>query len=70
MDFGTVIGIALWIWGAFRGWKIVSGWSWEWINKKEPLNYVVKGAFCVAFGFLFVVIQIVKFVMKMFSIIL
>ena len=42
MDFVTVICILLWLWGAYKGWGIVSGWEWEWINRKEPLNYVAK----------------------------
>lgn len=43
MDFITIIGIVLWLWGAYKGWGTVSGWNWEWINRKEPVNYVVKG---------------------------
>ncbi len=67
MDFVTIIGIVLWIWGAYKGWGIVSSWNWEWINRKEPLNYVVKGAFCILFGFIFVVYQLGKFAMKLIS---
>lgn len=56
MDFVTVICTVVWIWGIYRGWGIVSGWNWAWFNKKEPFNYVVKGAFCILLGFGFVVI--------------
>lgn len=45
MDFIDWIGIGIWIWGAYKGWGTVSSWKWEWINRPEPLNYVVKGAF-------------------------
>lgn len=38
MDFLTIICIVLWLWGAYKGWGIVGGWNWEWINRKEPLN--------------------------------
>lgn len=68
MDFVTIICMLIWLWGAYKGWGIVSGWEWEWINRKEPLNYVVKGAFCILLGFVFVVIQLFKFAMKLISI--
>ncbi len=68
MDFVTIICILIWLWGAYKGWGIVSGWKWEWLNRKEPLNYVVKGAFCILLGFAFVVIQLFKFAMKLISI--
>lgn len=68
MDFLTIICILIWLWGGYKGWGIVSGWEWEWINRKEPLNYVVKGAFCILLGFVFVVIQLFKFAMKLISI--
>lgn len=67
MDFLTIICIVLWLWGAYKGWGIVGGWNWEWINRKEPLNYIVKGAFCILLGFWFVVIQLIKFAMKLIS---
>ena len=67
MDVVTIICILIWLWGAYKGWGIVSGWEWEWINRKEPLNYVVKGAFCILLGFVFVVIQLFKFAMKLIS---
>ena len=67
MDFVTISCILIWLWGAYKGWGIVSGWEWEWINRKEPLNYVVKGAFCILLGFVFVVIQLFKFAMKLIS---
>lgn len=51
MDFVTIICILLWLWGSYKGWGIVSSWEWEWINMKEPLNYVAKGAFCILLGF-------------------
>jgi len=69
MDFVTIIGIVLWLWGAYKGWGTVSGWNWEWINRKEPVSYVVKGAFCILLGFVFVLIQLWKFAMKLMSLI-
>lgn len=65
MDFVTVICMLLWLWGAYKGWGIVSGWNWEWINRKEPLNYVAKGAFCILLGFFFVLKQLWNFVLKL-----
>ncbi|MEZ3469145.1 MAG: hypothetical protein K1W40_12230 [Schaedlerella sp.] len=67
MDFVTIICILLWLWGAYKRWGIVSGWEWEWINRKEPLNYVAKGAFCILLGFVFVLKQLWNFVMKLIS---
>jgi|GEM_PF-5842804 len=67
MDFVTVICILIWFWGAYKGWGIVSGWEWEWINRKEPLNYVAKGAFCILLGFFFVLKQLWNFVLKLIS---
>lgn len=70
MDFVTIICIVLWLWGAYKGWGIVSGWNWEWINKKEPVSYVVKGAFCILLGFIFVLYQLWKLAWKLFSIVI
>lgn len=70
MDALNIICIAIWIWGAYKGWGIVSRCTWEcakWINRKEPLNYVVKGAVYILLGFGFVLIQLWKFVMKLMS---
>lgn len=67
MDFFTVICIILWLWGAYKGWGIISETTWEWlqwINKKELLYYVIKGAACIVLGFVFVVIQICKLAMR------
>lgn len=68
MDFVRIIGIVLWLWGSYKGWGTVSGWNWEWINRKEPLNYVVKGAFCILLGFIFLLIQLWKVAMKLVDI--
>lgn len=68
MDFVTIIGIVLWAWGSYKGWDMISNKDWEWLNRKEPLNYVVKGAVCILLGFVFVVIQLGKFAMKLISI--
>lgn len=68
MDFMTIIGIVIWLWGSYKGWGVISNKDWEWINRKEPLNYVVKGAICILFGFLFVVYQLGKFAMKLINI--
>ena len=68
MDGFKIIGIVIWLWGAYKGWGIVSGWNWEWINRKEPLSYVAKGAFCILLGLGFVVYQLGKFALKLISI--
>lgn len=68
MDFVTIIGIVLWLWGSYKGWGMISEKDMEWLNKKEPLNYVVKGAVCILLGFVFVVIQLCKIAMKLISI--
>ena len=68
MDFVTISCILLWLWGSYKGWGIVSSWEWEWINRKEPLNYVAKGAFCIMLGFFFVLKQLWNFVLKLISI--
>lgn len=68
MDFVTIIGIVLWLWGSYKGWGMISNKDWEWLNRKEPLNYVVKGAVCILLGFVFVVIQLCKIAMKLISI--
>lgn len=67
MDFVTIICILIWLWGSYKGWGMISNKDWEWLNRKEPLNYVVKGAFCILLGFIFVVIQLGKFAMKLIS---
>lgn len=72
MDFLTVICIILWIWGAYKGWGMISetkGEWLQWINKKEPLYYVIKGAACILFGFAFVIAQLWKFTMKIMRIV-
>ena len=68
MDGFTIIGIVIWLWGAYKGWGIISSKNYEWINRKEPLNYVVKGAICILLGFVFVLIQLWKIAMKLISI--
>lgn len=68
MDFVTIIGIVLWLWGSYKGWGMISNKNWEWLNKKEPLNYVVKGAVCILLGAFFVVVQLCKIAMKLISI--
>lgn len=67
MDFVTIICILIWLWGSYKGWGMISNKDWEWLNRKEPLNYVVKGAACILLGFWFVVIQLIKFAMKLIS---
>ncbi len=67
MDFVTIICILLWLWGSYKGWGIVSSWEWEWINRKESINYVAKGAFCILLGFFFVLKQLWNFVLKLIS---
>lgn len=68
MDVFTVIGIVVWIWGAYKGWGMISTKDLEWLNGKELLNYVVKGAVCVLLGAVFVVIQCAKIAWKLFKI--
>lgn len=60
MDFIDWIGIGIWIWGAYKGWGTVSSWKWEWINRPELLNYVVKGAFCILIGLGVAAFQLAK----------
>lgn len=67
MDFIDVIGIVIWIWGAYKGWGIVSTWNWEWVNRPEPLSYVVKGAFCILIGLGVVVWQFAKLALALAS---
>lgn len=67
MDFVTIICILIWLWGSYKGWGMISNKDWEWLNREEPLNYVVKGAACILLGFWFVVIQLIKFAMKLIS---
>lgn len=68
MDVFTIIGIAVWLWGAYKGWGMISAKDWKWINEKEPLNYAVKGAACILAGAVFVVIQCAKIAGKLISI--
>lgn len=65
MNLETLILIAIWLFGAYKAWSSVSGFGWEWINRKDPLNYAVKGAFCLAAGFIFFLIQMAKMAWKL-----
>lgn len=60
MDLFTVIGIVLWIWGAYKAWGTVSARNWEWVNRQEPVSYVVKVAFCILIGFGVAAFQLAK----------
>ncbi len=55
----TLIIIVVWIWGAYKGWNIITGKN-EWLDRKELVNYIVKGAVCVVFGAIFGVWTIIK----------
>lgn len=68
MDITLIAGILIWLWGSYKGWGFISSKNYEWINGKEPLNYVVKGAVCILLGLGFVVAQLWKFTMKLISI--
>lgn len=68
MDFITVVCIAIWILGAYKGWSTVSTWRWKWINKKELVSYVVKAAVCILLGLFFVVIQLWNIASRLISI--
>lgn len=65
----TLIIVALWIWGAYKGWGIVADWG-EWLNRKEPASYIVKGAICVVLGAIFGLWALVKICWKIVRMIL
>ena len=67
MNGFTIICIVIWIVGAYRYWGAVGKKDWEWINRKEPLNYVAKGALCILVGFFYVVYLLFKLAMKLIS---
>lgn len=67
MDFVTIICILIWLWGSYKGWGMISNKDWEWLNRKEPLNYVGKGAVCILLGLIFVLKQLWNFVLKLIS---
>ena len=48
-----ILSLALWVWGIYEGWKWLTAKNYEWLNTKEPLNIIVKGALCVVLGWLF-----------------
>ena len=56
----TIILIAIWGWGAFKGWNIITGKS-EWLDRKETVSYIVKGAICIFLGALFGLWALFKF---------
>lgn len=60
MDFIEVIGVVMWIWGAYKAWGTVSAWNWEWVNRPEPLSYVVKAAICILIGFFVLLIKLAR----------
>lgn len=44
--------LVLWIWGIWKGWKMLTGKS-LWLDRKRPLNFLVKGVLCVLLGIAF-----------------
>ena len=65
----TLIIVALWIWGAYKGWGILSGRN-EWLDGKEPVNYIVKGAICIVLGAIFGLWALVKICWKIVRILI
>lgn len=63
---GTIILVVIWIWGAYKGWNMITGKN-EWLDKKETTSYIVKGAICVVLGAVFGLCAIGKFAFKLAS---
>ena len=60
----TLIIVAIWLWGAYKGWGILTG-KMEWLDKKEPVNLIVKGSICIVLGAIFGFCAIFKFCWKL-----
>ncbi len=65
----TLIIVAIWIWGAYKGWGFLAG-KVEWLDRKEPVNLIVKGSICIVLGALFGLLAIFKFGWQIVSFVL
>lgn len=66
MDIISLIELALWAWGAYEGWKTLTAKNNEWLNRKAPLNIIVKLALCVILGFVFLCVKALQFTLQLF----
>lgn len=69
MDAGSVIILVLWAWGAYKGWNTLTG-KIEWLDRKQPVSYIVKGAVCVLLGIVFAIWQIARFAFRLAGIVI
>ena len=70
MDFWESISIsvcclAFLAFCGFVGWKRLTAKNNEWLNTREPLNMIVKGALSVVLGWLFLFWEVFKFTLRM-----
>ena len=59
-----IVLLALWGWGAYKGWSTLTGKN-EWLDRKEPVSYIVKGVVCVVLGIFFAIWKLLNLAMKL-----
>jgi len=61
----TILIIAYSAWAIYSGYKVVSGRS-EWLDRKSPVNMIVKALLCVVVGYViggfYLIFLVLKFI--------
>lgn len=59
----TILILAYTIWAVYSGYKVVSG-RFEWLDRKAPLNIIVKFVLSVALGYVIAAFYLIYLVLK------
>ncbi len=59
----TVLILAYTAWAINSGWKVVSGRS-EWLDRKAPLNMIIKIVLSIALGYVIAAFYLIYLILK------
>lgn len=62
-----ILIIAYTAWAIYSGFKIVSGRS-EWLDRKEPINIIVKVLVCIVVGYIVGAFYLIYLILKLIGI--
>lgn len=62
-----ILIIAYTAWAIYSGFKIVSGRS-EWLDRKEPINIIVKVLACIVVGYIVGAFYLIYLILKLIGI--
>lgn len=63
----TVLILAYTAWAIYSGWKVLSG-RIEWLDRKAPLNMIIKFILSIAIGYVIAVFFLIYLILKFLGI--